>query len=112
MDEVKIKCDALLDKYSLTEISKLTCIDISKVHRILKSHLNEKTPKEYSWKLSDELIDEVKDFYQSPQISYNIAHFLKSVINFVQSNDIQCEFCVDQSNEMFSLLYYRDCFNL
>ena len=72
MDEVKIKCDALLDKYSLTEISKLTCNDISKVRRILKSHLNEKTPKEYSWKLSDELIDEVKDFYRSPQISYNL----------------------------------------
>ena len=72
MDEVKIKWDALLDKYSLTEISKLTCIDISKVRRILKSHLNEKTPKEYSWKLSDELINEVKDFYQSPQISYNL----------------------------------------
>ena len=72
MDEVKIKCDTLLDKYSLTEISKLTCIDISKVCRILKSHLNEKTPKEYSWKLSDELIDEVKDFFRSPQISYNL----------------------------------------
>ena len=70
MDEVKIKCDALLDKYSLTEISKLTCIDISTVCRILKSHLNEKTPKEYSWKLSDELIDEVKDFskLQGPKL--------------------------------------------
>ena len=67
-----MKCEALLDKYSLTEISKLTCIDISKVRRILKSHLNEKTPKEYCWKLSNELIDEVKDFFQSPQISYNL----------------------------------------
>ena len=63
LDEVKVKCEALLDKYSLTEISKLTCIDISKVQRILKSHLNEKTPKKYCWKLSDELIDEVKDFF-------------------------------------------------
>ena len=72
LDEVKVECEALLDKYSLTEISKLTCIDISKVQRILKSHLNEKTLKEYCWKLSDELIDEVKDFFQSPQILYNL----------------------------------------
>ena len=48
-------------------------------------------------------------------ISINLftgAHFLKSVINFVRSNDIQCEFCIDKSNEILSLLYYRDCFNL
>ena len=41
-----------------------------------------------------------------------LALFLKSVINFVRSNDIQCEICVDQSYEILSLLYYRDCFNL
>lgn len=72
MDEVKVKSEQLLEEYSLTEISKLTCIDISKVRRILKSHLNEKTPKEYSWKLSDEQTEEVKDFFRSPQISYNL----------------------------------------
>ena len=38
--------------------------------------------------------------------------FPKNVINFVRSNDIQCEICADQSNEMLLLLYYRDCFNL
>ena len=35
MDEVKVKSEALLEKYSLTEISKLTCVDISKIRRIL-----------------------------------------------------------------------------
>ena len=40
------------------------------------------------------------------------ALFLKSVINFVRSNNIQCEIYVDQSYEILSLLYYRDCFNL
>ena len=72
MDEVEVKSQELMDKYSLSEISQLTCIDISKVRRILKSHLNEKTPQEYSWKLSDQLIEEVKDFFRSPQISYNL----------------------------------------
>ena len=41
-----------------------------------------------------------------------LALFLKSVINFVRSNDIQCEICIHQSYEILSLLYYRDCFNL
>ena len=45
-------------------------------------------------------------------IKGHIAHFLKSVINFVQSNDIQCEFCIDKSNEILLLLYYHYCFNL
>ena len=72
MDEVKVKSETLLEKYSLTEISQLTCIDISKVCRILKSHFKEKTPQEYSWKLSDDLIHEVKEFFRSPQISYNL----------------------------------------
>ena len=85
MDEVKIKCDALLDKYSLTEISKLTCIDISKVRTILKSHLNEKTPKEYSWKLSDELIDEVKDFSEVPKY-----HTTYLTCDFVESGTCGC----------------------
>ena len=40
------------------------------------------------------------------------ALFLKSVINFVRSNNIQWEICVDQSYEILSLLYYRDFFNL
>ena len=44
IDEVEVKSRELMDKYSLSEISQLTCIDISKVRRILKSHLNEKTP--------------------------------------------------------------------
>ena len=39
------------------------------------------------------------------------AHFLKRVINFVQSNDIKCEFCGDQSNVILLLLYYCDCVN-
>ena len=43
---------------------------------------------------------------------FNIAPFLKSVLNFVWSNDIQCKICVDQSYEILSLLYYRYCFNL
>ena len=37
-----------------------------------------------------------------------LALFLKSVINFVRSNDIQWEICVDQGYEILSLLCYRD----
>ena len=36
MDEVEVKSQELMDKYSLSEISRLTCIDISKVRRIFK----------------------------------------------------------------------------
>ena len=45
------------------------------------------------------------------EYKFLIKHFLKHVINFVQSNDIECQFCGDQSNEILLLLYYHDCLN-
>ena len=71
-DELQTKCEQLLEKYTLSEVSKLTSIDISKVRRMLKSHLTEKTPCMFNWKLSDEVVKEISDFYRSPQISYNL----------------------------------------
>ena len=52
------------------------------------------------------------DLIRTALYTEQLALFLKSEINFVRSNDIQCEIYVDQSYEILSLLYYRDCFNL
>ena len=68
MDELKTKCEQLLEKYTLSDISKLTSIDISKVHRMLKSLMNEKIPQVYDWKLGDEVVKEISDFYCISQI--------------------------------------------
>lgn len=72
LDDLKTKCEELLEKYTMSEISRLTSIDLSKLRRMLKSHLSEKNTPLYDWKLTDEMTKEVSDFYRSPQISYNL----------------------------------------
>ena len=68
LEEVCKQSDALLEQYSTSQISKITCLHISKLCWLLKTTPG-KSAKKYIWKIAPDVVEEVQSFYYTSKIS-------------------------------------------
>ena len=73
LEEVHKQSDALLEQYSISQISKITCLHISKVCQLLKTTPG-KSAEKYSWKIAPDVVEEVQSFYRTSKILYNLPN--------------------------------------
>ena len=71
LEEVHKQSDTLLEQYGISQISKITCLDNSKVCQLLNTTPGKSTEK-YSWKIAPDVVDEVQSFYRTSEILYNL----------------------------------------
>ena len=71
MDEVRKQSATILEQYSISQISKITCLHICKVCQMLKTTPG-KSAEKYIWKISPDVMEEAQSFYRTSKISYNL----------------------------------------